>query len=169
MTFSKSGLYLNTFKAMMLATSETGAGGLAVTLNTWKVSLLTSATVNGVAPVNYSAATAPWASTHEATGTAWVTTGYALSALNATADVVPTFGEVNTGSLQYTWTHPLSKVSTTIADFAGFIVYADPISAPVVKPMFFAVAFGASYATAAGTIGITPDPSFGLFEIDLTP
>jgi hypothetical protein len=169
MAYTKSGIYVNTFLANMLNTYPATAAGLNWTLNTWKMSLVLYAATDGAAPLNYSIATAPFVTTQEATGTAWVTTGYALSALaTGAADVVPTMAEGTAGSARYNFTNPVSKVSTSIAAFGGFIIYADPIAAPVVKPMALSIAFGASYTTVVGTLGITPSAT-GLFEIDITP
>jgi hypothetical protein len=170
MAYTKSGLYLNTFMAQILATAETGTGGLNPTVNTFKMSLLVYATAtDGASPVNFSAATAPWVNTFESTGTAWVTGGYTLATLaTGAADVVATLAEGTTGSVRYNFTNPVSKVSTSIAGFGGFIVYADAVSLPVVKPMFLSVCFGAAYTTVVGTLGITPSAT-GFFELDVTP
>ena len=170
MAYTKSGLYLDTFKAQLIATAETGTGGLNYTLATWKLSLLVFASVtDGSSPVNFSASTAPWVNTFEATGTGWATGGVLLSAAAAgSTSVTPTFAEGTTGSLRYNWTNPLSVAGTTLTGVGGMILYADPISAPVAKPMMFSVCFGSGYSTVAGTFGITPSGT-GIFEIDLTP
>jgi hypothetical protein len=170
MAYTKSGFYLNTLLAQLLATAETGTGGLNYTLATWKLSLLTFASVtDGSAPVNFSIATAPWVNTFENTGTGWATGGVVLNVAAAGAtSVVPTLAEGTTGSVRYNWTNPLAVAGTTLTGVGGMILYADPISAPVVKPMMFSVCFGSAFSTVAGTFGITPSGT-GLFEIDVTP
>jgi hypothetical protein len=169
MAYTKSGLYVNTFDALLLGTAQTG-GQINYTLNTYKISLIVYASAtDGSAPVNFSIATAPWVSTFEATGTAWVTTGYTCSVLaTGNSDLVPTIAEGTTGACRYNWTNPLSKSGTSVAGFGGMILYADPISTPVVKPMLVSVCFGAAYTTVAGTLGVTPSGT-GIFEIDITP
>ena len=168
MAYTKSGIFVVPMVALFKATSETG-GQFNFTLNTYKISLLDYATtVDGAAPVAFSG-TAAWVNTHESTGTGWVTTGYAASALaTGSADLVPTIAEGTTGSLRHNWTNPLSKASTTLTGVGGMICYADPVSAPVAKPMLYSVCFGTGYSTVSGTFGVTPSAT-GIFEIDFTP
>lgn len=168
---TKSGWYTNTVLAALLATTQTGTGGLSFTLNTWKVSLLTYATASdGASPIQFQTTSQAWVSTFEATGTGWVTTGYTLatSATGAT-DVVPTcalFGASPYG-IQYSWTNPMSRAGTTLTGVGGMIIYADPLSAPIVKPMLLYINFGAAYSTVAGVFGVTPSGS-GLSQLTLT-
>jgi hypothetical protein len=171
MAMTKSGWYTNTMLAALLATAQTGTGGLNYSLATWKVSLLTYASVtDGASPVQFQTVTQAWVNTFENTGTGWVTTGVLLSAAaTGSTSVVPAvtlFGSSPYG-IQYTWTNPLSVAGTTLTNAGGMIIYADPLSAPIVKPMVLAIAFGAAYSTVAGVFGVTPSGS-GLSQITLT-
>ena len=170
MAYTKSGLYVDSFMSPIKATSYTGTGGLDWRLATWKLSLLLFASVtDGSAPVNFSISTAPWVTTFEATGTGWASGGVVLNVAAAGAtSVVPTLAEGTTGSVRYNWTNPLAVSGTTLTGVGGMILYADPLSAPVAKPMIFSVCFGSAFSTVAGTFGITPSGT-GLCEIDLTP
>lgn len=168
---TKSGWYTNTFLAALLATVQTGTGGLTYSLATWKVSLLHYSTASdGASPIQFQTTTQAWVSTFEATGTGWVTTGITLAtAATGSTSVVPTvaLGGASPYYIQYGWTNPLSVTGTTLSDVGGMIIYADPLSAPIVKPMVLYINFGAAYATVAGTFGVTPSGS-GLSQITLT-
>lgn len=171
MALTKSGWYTNTMLAALLATAQTGTGGLNYSLATWKVSLLVNASVtDGASPVQFQTATQAWVSTFEATGTGWATTGVLLSGAAAgSTSVVPTvalFGSSPYG-IQYGWTNPLAVSGTTLTGVGGMIIYADPLSAPIVKPMVLCIAFGAAYSTVSGVFGVTPSGS-GLSQITLT-
>ena len=171
MAYTKSGWYTNSFLAALLATAQTGTGGLNYSLATWKVSLLTFASVtDGSSPVQFQTTTQAWVSTFENTGTGWVTGGLTLATAAAgSSSVVPTvtLGGASPYYVQYSWTNPLSVAGTTLTGVGGMIIYADPLSAPIVKPMILEIAFGASYSTVAGTFGVTPSGS-GLSQITLT-
>jgi hypothetical protein len=171
MAYTKSGWYTNSLLAPLTNVAQTGTGGWSLSLNTWKVSLLTYASVtDGSSPVQFQTTTQAWVNTFEAIGTGWVTTGYTLatSAVGAT-DVVA--GVTLTGAspyaLTYTWTNPLSRSGTTLTGVGGLILYADPLSAPIVKPMILSLCFGAAYSTVAGVFGVTPSGT-GLSVLTLT-
>jgi hypothetical protein len=169
--YTKSGWYTNTLGAALLATAQTGTGGLNFSLATWKVSLLLFASVtDGSSPVQFQTVTQAWVNTFEATGTGWSTGGVVLNVAAAGAtSTVPTvtLGGASPYYVQYTWTNPLAVSTTTLTGVGGMIIYADPLSAPIVKPMVLEIAFGASYSTVAGTFGVTPSGS-GLSQITLT-
>jgi hypothetical protein len=170
MAYTKSGWYTNTMLAALLATAQTG-GALTYSLATWKVSLLLFASVtDGSSPVQFQTTTQAWVNTFEATGTGWATGGLTLAtAATGSSSVVPTvaLGGASPYYIQYSWTNPLSVAGTTLTGVGGMIIYADPLSAPIVKPMVLEIAFGASYSTVAGTFGVTPSGS-GLSQITLT-
>lgn len=167
---TKSGWYTSSVNAMFLGTAQTG-GQLNMNLATYKVSLLHYSTASdGASPIQFQTATQAWVNTFEAIGTGWVTTGVLLSAAAAAAaSVVPAqtlFGASPYG-IQYTWGSPMAVSGTTLSDVGGMIIYADPNSVPIVKPMLLYINFGAAYATVAGTFGVTPSGS-GLSQITLT-
>jgi hypothetical protein len=168
---TKSGWYTNTLLAALLATAQTGTGGLNYSLATWKVSLLTYATsTDGASPIQFQTTTQAWVNTFEATGTGWATGGVVLNvAASGSTSVVPTvtLGGASPYYIQYSWTNPLSVAGTTLTGVGGMIIYADPLSAPIVKPMVLYINFGSAYSTVAGTFGVTPSGS-GLSQITLT-
>lgn len=171
MAYTKSGWYTNSMLAALLATAQTGTGGLNYSLATWKVSLLVYASVtDGASPVQFQTTTQAWVNTFEATGTGWVTTGITLAtAATGSTSVVPTvaLGGASPYYIQHSWTNPLSVAGTTLTGVGGMIIYADPLSSPIVKPMILSICFGAAYSTVAGTFGVTPSGS-GLSQITLT-
>ena len=172
MAMSKSGWYTNTMLAALLATAQTGTGGLNYSLATWKVSLLTYASVtDGSSPVQFQTTTQAWVNTFEATGTGWVTTGITLAtAASGSTSVGPTLTLVAISTfygIQYSWPTPMSVAGTTLTGVGGMIIYADPLSSPIVKPMVLAIAFGAAYSTVAGVFGVTQSGS-GLSQLTLT-
>jgi hypothetical protein len=171
MAYTKSGWYTNTMLAALLATTQTGTGGLNYSLATWKISLLTYTSVtDGSSPVQFQTTTQAWVNTFENTGTGWVTTGITLSTAAAgSTSVTPTvaLGGSSPYYIQYSWTNPLSVAGTTLTGVGGMIIYADPLSSPIVKPMVLSICFGAAYNTVAGTFGVTPSGS-GLSQITLT-
>jgi hypothetical protein len=155
---------------VLKGTSLTG-GAINLTLATYKIALGSASMSDGVAPVNFSAATVVWANTNEVSGTGWATGGVLLSAAAAGAtSVVPTLAEGTTGSLRYDHTNDVSVSGTTLTGIFGCIIYADPVTAPadMVDAMIVAVCFGASYSTSAGIFGIQWAAT-GIAEIDLTP
>lgn len=166
---TKSGLYVQTFKDIMIQTAYTG-GNINLTLATYKISLVSSATTDGIAPLNFSATSPAWANTNEVSGTGWATGGVLLSAAAAGASTSPTFAEGTAGSLRYDM-NDISVASTTLNTAGGpygCIIYADPVSSPVAKPMIIFVNFLAAFPTNNGTFGITWSGT-GLAEIDVTP
>lgn len=170
MAYTKSGWYTNTLLAQLTAVAETPAS-INWTLATYKISLLVYASVtDGSSPVQYQTVTQAWVNTFEGTGTGWATTGVLLSAAAAgSTSVVPTatlFGSSPYG-IQYSWTNPLAVSGTTLTGVGGCIIYCDPLTAPIVKPMLLGLCFGAAYSTVAGVFGITPSGS-GLSQITLT-
>jgi hypothetical protein len=171
MAYTKSGWYTNTILAMLEATSTTGTGGLNLSLDTWYVSLLTYASVtDGSSPVQFQTTTQTWVNTFENTGTGWVTTGVSLhTAAAAGASVTPTvtLGGASPYYVQYTWTNPLAVSGTTLTGAGGCIIYAQPLSAPISKPMVLSLCFGSAYSTVNGVFGITPSGS-GLSQLTLT-
>jgi hypothetical protein len=173
MAYTKSGWYTNTILAALEATAQTGTGGLNLTLATWKISLLTYAgPTDGSSPVQFQTTTQAWVNTNEATSSVsnWPTTGVLLSAAAASStSVVPTvtLGGSSPYLVQYSWTNPLSVGPVTIASVGGCIIYADPLTSPIVKPMVLSICFGATYAPNAGSFGITPSGS-GLSQLTLT-
>jgi hypothetical protein len=168
---TKSGWYTNTVLAALLATAQTGTGGLNFSLSTWKISLLTYATSSdGASPIQFQTTTQAWVNTFEATGTGWVTGGITLAtAATGSTNVTPTVTLTGASpySITYNWTNPLSVAGTTLTGVGGFIIYADPLSAPIVKPMVLYINFGAGYSTVAGVFGVTPSGS-GLSALTLT-
>jgi hypothetical protein len=111
-----------------------------------------------------------WVNTNEVTGTGWVTGGVQLSVAAAGAtSVASTFTQFGSGpyGLEYNWANPLSVASTTLTGVYGCLLYWHGITAPVSKPMFLDLCFGAAYNTVAGTFGITPSGS-GLSQLTLT-
>jgi hypothetical protein len=171
MAYTKSGWYTNSILAPLTAVAQTGTGGWNLTLATWKISLLTYASVtDGSSPVQFQTTTQAWVNTFENTGTGWVTTGVLLSAAAAgSTSVTPTVTLTGSSpySVTYSWTNPLSVAGTTLTGAGGCIIYADPLSAPIVKPMILSLCFGAAYSTVSGTFGITPSGS-GLSVLTLT-
>jgi hypothetical protein len=170
MAYTKSGLYLHTFQEILKATSLTG-GAINLTLNTYKLSLVSSSATDGSSPVNFSTTDSHWVSTNEVTGTGWSTGGVLLSALAAGGtSAVATFAEGTTGSLRYDHTNDASVAGTTLTNLQGCTIYADPVTAPadMVDAMLVNVCFGSAYSTVAGTLAITWAAT-GIFEIDLTP
>jgi hypothetical protein len=170
MAYTKSGWYTNTILAALEATSQTGTGGLNLTLDTWYVSLLTYASVtDGSSPVQFQTTTQTWVNTFENTGTGWVTTGVSLhTAAAAGASVTPTvtLGGSSPYYVQYSWTNPLAVSGTTLTGAGGCIIYAKPLSVPN-TPMVLSLAFGSAYSTVNGVFGITPSGS-GLSQLTLT-
>lgn len=167
---TKSGLYVHTFQEALKATAMTG-GNLNLTLATYKIALFSSSTTDGASPVNFSTATSGWVNTNESTGTGWSTGGVLLSAAaSGGTSVVPTLAEGTAGSLRYDHTNDVSVASTTVSNFQGCIIYADPISSPadLAKAMIVAVTFSSAFSTVSGTLGIQWAAT-GIFEIDLTP
>jgi hypothetical protein len=156
---TKSGWYTNTILAALAATTQTG-GILNIGQATNKVSLLTySTSSDGASPIQFQTTTQAWVNTFEATGTGWVTTGITLAtAATGSTSVTPSL--VLTGSspysVSYEWANPLSVSGTTLTGVGGMIIYADPLSAPIVKPMILYINFGAAYSTVAGVFGVTP-------------
>src|ERR1035441_298891 len=171
MAYAKSGWYTNTILAMLEATSTTGTGGLNLTLDTWYVSLLTYASVtDGSSPVQFQTTTQTWVNTFENTGTGWATTGVSLHTAAAAGASVPptvTLGGASPYYVQYTWTNPLAVPGTSLTGAGGCIIYAQPLSAPISKPMVLSLAFGSAYSTVNGVFGITPSVS-GLSQLTLT-
>lgn len=171
MSLTKSGLYVQTFKDIMIQTAYTPAN-INLTLATYKISLWDSAMVDGSGLMNFSSATPAWANTNEVSGTGWATGGVLLSAAaTGGTSATPTFAEGTTGSLRYDHTNDLSVASTTLTTGGGpfgCFIYADPVSSPVAKPLIVAVNFLAAFPTNNGTFGITWSGT-GIFEIDVTP
>lgn len=170
MAYTKSGLYLETFKELLTAVSFTPAI-ISMTATTHKLALVSSAATDGTAPLNFSSTTPNWANTNEVSGTGWATGGIALSALAAgSTSASPTFAEGTTGSLRYDHTNDTSVSGTTLTNVQGCIIYADAVTAPaaMVDAMIVEVCFGAAYSTVSGTFAITWSAT-GIFEIDLTP
>jgi hypothetical protein len=171
MAYTKSGLYLHTFQEVLKATALTGTGGFNLTLNTWKLALVSSSVTDGSSPVNFSTATPSWVNTNEVTGTGWSTGGILLSALAAgSTSAVATLAEGTTGSLRYDHTNDTSVATTTLTNVQGCTIYADPLTAPsdMADAMVVNVCFGSAYSTVAGTFAITWAAT-GIFEIDMTP
>jgi len=167
---TKSGWYLQPLKDVLIQTAYTG-GNINLTLATYKICLATNTGTDGSAPLNFSTTTAKYGDIGalEVSGTGWASGGVLLSAAAAgSTSVVPTFAEGTTGSLRWNWTNPLSVASTTLANVYGCWIYADPVSAPNVKPLLIYINFGSLYSTTNGTFGITPSGT-GLSEIDVTP
>ncbi|SRR6266704_919795 len=165
---TKSGWYTNTVLAALLATAQTG-GALNFSLATWKVSLVLNTATDGASPIQFQTTTQAWVNTFEATGTGWATGGVALSTANLGGAGTPTcalFGSSPYG-IQYSWSAGLSVAGTTLTNVYGMIIYADPLSAPIVKPMVLFITFGAAYSTVAGVFGVTPSGS-GLSQLTLT-
>src|ERR1039457_6829220 len=171
MAYTKSGWYTNSILAALEATSQTGTGGLNLTLDTWYVSLLTYASVtDGSSPVQFQTTTQAWVNTFENTGTGWATGGVQLHVAAASAaSVTPTvtLGGSSPYYVQNSWTNPLAVSGTTLTGAGGCIIYAFPLSAPVSKPMVLSLAFGSAYSTVNGVFGITPSGS-GLPQLTLT-
>ena len=107
-----------------------------------------------------------WVNTNEVTGTNWVTTGYALSAVQNAATINPAVAGVAGGIIRYTMDN-LARTGTTISASSGIALYADALGSPVAKPVFAVVDFGAPYTTTSGTFGINWSGN-GVFEIDLS-
>ena len=179
MAYTKSGWYTNSILAALEATAQTGTGGLNLTLDTWYVSLLTYASVtDGSSPVQFQTTTQGWVNTFENIGgtgggalsSAWPTGGIQLHVAAASAaSVTPTvtLGGASPYYVQYTWTNPLAVPGTSLTGAGGCIIYAQPLSAPVSKPMILSLAFGSAYSTVNGVFGITPSGS-GLSQLTLT-
>src|ERR1017187_7706138 len=178
MAYAKSGWYTNTILAALDATTQTGTGGLNLSLDTWYVSLLTYASVtDGSSPVQFQTTTQQWVNTFENIGgtgggalaSAWPTTGIQLHVAAASAaSVTPTvtLGGASPYYVQYSWTNPLAVPGTSLTGAGGCIIYAQPLSVPN-KPMVLSLCFGSAYSTVNGVFGITPSGS-GLSQLTLT-
>jgi len=170
MAITKSGIYIQPFKDLMIQTSYTG-GNLNFTLATYKISLWNSTMADGSGLMNFSSTSPAWANTNEVSGTGWATGGVLLSAAAAGGtSTSPTLAEGTTGSIRYDM-GDVSVASTTLSSGGGpygCFIYADPVSSPIAKPILVAVNFLAAYPTNNGTFGITWSGT-GVFEIDLTP
>lgn len=163
MAVTNSGLYVDTFKDILTAVSQTGTGGLNLTLATWKIALYS----NSITP-NFSQVDAAYSSTNEVSGTGWAAGGVLLSAAAAGGtSTAPTLAEGTTGSLRYDM-GDIAVSTTTLTNARCCLIYADPITAPVADPSIILVNFGADYSTVAGTFGIQWSAT-GLSELDLTP
>lgn len=170
MAYTKSGIYVHTIQEILKATSLTG-GAINLTLNTYKLSLVSSSATDGSSPVNFSTTDSHWVNTNEVTGTGWSTGGVLLSALAAgSTSAVATLAEGTAGSLRYDHTNDTSVATTTLTNVQGCTIYADPVTAPadMVDAMIVNVCFGSAYSTVAGTFAITWAAT-GIFEVDLTP
>lgn len=139
-----------------------GSHVLNLSLTTHKMAMHNATFFSGF---NYDTGLA-WDTTNEVTGTNWVTTGYALSAVQNGGTITPTIAGVAGGIVRYDM-DDLARTSTTIASSSGVVFYADAIASPVAKPVYCVVDFGAPYSTTNGTFGITWSAN-GVFEIDLS-
>lgn len=163
MAITVSGLYVDTFKDWLTNVTQTGTGGLNLTLATWKIALYN----NSLTP-NFSTVDANYSATNEVSGTGWAAGGVLLSAAAAGGtSTVPTLAEGTTGSIRYDM-GDVSVATTTLTNAQGCLIYADPITAPVADPSIVLVNFGSAYSTVAGTFGIQWSAT-GVFELDLTP
>lgn len=171
---TKSGLYLTTFKALMVGTAVTG-GPFDLTATTIKVGLVTSAATDGSDPLNFSAADSSWTTTNECSGTGWASGGIALSAAaSGGTSCVPVCQESGTaGTLVWALTNNISVASTTLTAAYGSLFHYPAITAPttLADAMIVYVNFGGSYSTNNGTFGITftsDNTKYDIFTIDLT-
>jgi hypothetical protein len=172
---TKSGMYVKTFKDILSQVAYTG-GNINLTLATYKISAYSAAATDGAGTLDFSGAQA-WASTNETVSTAnWPTGGILLSVAAAGGtSTAPTLAEGTTTQVgAIVWDmNDVSVASTTFATGPwGVIIYADPVSVPVAKPMIIAVNFGQAYPTNNGTFGIqwsNTAGSVGVASFDITP
>lgn len=172
MAATKSGWYTETLLYALAASANAQTGtpttvGLTGNDANMKISLYSSSSADGSAPLTFGSSTPAWTNAVEVTGTGWTTGGPTIaSAVGASATTLAQFGSSPYG-LQYSWSTSLSVASTTLSNVYGCVIYFQSITAPVSKPMLLSLCFGTAYATVAGTFGITPSGS-GLSQLTLT-
>jgi hypothetical protein len=149
-----SGLYV----ANMVDVFDATQLAIDLSLTTHKAALLSNA-----ATPNFDT-DVTWTSTNEVTGTGWVTTGIALSAIAAGATSLAPTNTISPAGTQMYDGNDVAVSSTTITNARALRFYADALA----DQLYLLVNFAADFSTVNGTFGVQWAAT-GIFTIDWTP